>query len=113
MKPTLFATAILCLAFALLSPGAAYAKGKMQKPKPTPVPEKVNASGGKIAAVAGDTISVQYSKTTQNFKMTNETNITLEGTKVGSNALKKGMSVEVEASKLNPGLALSISASNK
>ena len=82
----------------------------MQKPKPTPVPEKVNASGGKIAAVAGDTIVVQYSKTNETFKMTQETNITLNGQRIGSGALKAGMHVEVDSSKINPGLALSIQA---
>lgn len=111
MKPSLFLTIAASLAFSLIAPIPASAKGKTQKPKPTPVPEKVNASGGKIVTVVGDTISVASSKTTQNYKMTGETVITLNGARVGAGALKPGMSVEVDASKIDPGLALSVQAS--
>ena len=112
MKSSLRLIFTLSIALPLLAASSVLAKGKgMQKPKPTPVPEKVNASGGKIITVAGDTIAVQYSKTTQTFKMSRETNITLNGQRVGAQALKSGMHVEVDASKIDPGLALSVQAS--
>lgn len=112
MKPSLCLALVASIAISALSPISASAKGKgMQKPKPTPAPEKVNASGGKIVTVAGDTIAVEYSKTKQTFKMTAETTITFNGQRVGPGALRPGMHVEVDPSKIDPGLALSIQAS--
>lgn len=90
--------------------GAKGAKGPMHKPKPTPVPEKINASGAKITKVGGDSITIEYSKTSTTYKMTNETQININGKRGGSADLKPGMLVEIGKSDLKPGVLLSIQA---
>jgi len=102
---------VAILIFSILSPASAAAKVKpLPKAKPTPAPEKVNASGAKIKTVSGDSLTVEYSKTSTTYKMTGETLITIDDRKSRSTDLKPGMHVEVDASKINPTLLLSIKA---
>lgn len=110
MKPSLFVAIVAILTFLVLSPDVTFAKGRMPKHKPTPVPEKVNASGAKIESVAGNTIKIEYSKTSTTYKMTQETQISIDGKRARSTDLKPGMHAEVTASSINPNLLLSISA---
>ena len=110
MKPLLFLAIVVTLAVSVFSPDSASAKGKTPKAKPTPVPEKVNASGAKITTVAGDSITIEYSKTSTTYKMSNETSITIDDKRARSTDLKPGMHAEVTASSINPNLLLSISA---
>ena len=113
MKPFLFPVIAAILAVSFLSPGTASAKGtKTPKLKPTPVPEKINAKGAKIAKVGGNSITIEYSKTSTDYKMTNETRITIDGKHAGSADLRPGMHVEVDASALNPTVLLSLSATS-
>lgn len=110
MKPLLFVAIVAVLTFSVLSPDRASAKGKTPKHKPTPVPEKVNASGASIKTVSGDSITIEYSKTSTAYKMSQETQISIDGKRARSNDLKPGMHAEVNASSINPNLLLSISA---
>ena len=113
MKRFLLSAIAAILTLSLLSPGTASAKGiKLPKPKPTPVPEKVNASGAKIAKVGGNSITIEYSKKSTDYKLTNETRITIDGKHAGSGDLRPGMHVEVDASALNPTVLLSLSATS-
>ncbi len=112
MNPLPFTAIAVVFAFALISPITASAKGvRLTKPKPTPVPEKVNASGAKIAKLSGDSITIEYSKTSTTYKMSNETLISIDGNRARSTELRPGMHAEVDASKINTGLLLSIKAS--
>ena len=110
MKKLLAAAITASLALALLSPDTAAAKPLKPSKNPTPVPEKVNASGSKITMVSGDSITLEYSKTSTTYKMSNETQIDIDGKRARSTELKPGMSAEVDASKINPNLLLSIKA---
>ena len=110
MKPFLFVAIVAILTFSILSPELASAKGKTPKAKPTPVPEKVNASGAKIKTVSGDSVTVEYSKTSTTYKMTGETRISIDDRRARATDLKPGMHAEVTASSINPTLLLSISA---
>lgn len=114
MKQFLLLAVVVCSLLSALAPVSAAGKGgkggRMKKPQPTPVPEKVNASGAKIVTVSGDSITVEYSKTSTTYKMSHETLITVDGRRVRSSDLKPGMHTEVDASKINPTLLLSIKA---
>ncbi len=110
MKQFLFVVIVAILTFSILSPDNASAKSKLPKGKPTPVPEKVNASGAVIKSVGGDSITIEYSKTSTTYKMSGETNITVDDRRVRSSELKPGMHAEIAASSINPTLLLSISA---
>ena len=115
MKSLPFTAVAAALALLLMSPDAASAKGgKSMKPnhKPTPVPEKVNASGSKITKVGGDSVTIEYSKTSTTYRMSNETQISIDGNRARSTDLRPGMHAEIGASTLNPGLLLSIKASS-
>jgi hypothetical protein len=116
MKPFLFAAIVAFLTLSVLRPDPAEAaktgKGKLPKAKPTPVPEKVNASGSKIAKVGGDSITIEYSKTSTTYKMSAETLITIDGNKARSTDLRPGMHAEISPSAINPGLLLSIKATS-
>ena len=103
-------TAVAGIAILALHLPEAAGKGPMHKPKPTPTPEKINASGAKITKVGGDSIMIEYSKTSTSYKMTGETQITIDGKRAGSADLRAGMHVETGASTLNPSLLLSIRA---
>src|SRR6266446_1652221 len=83
---------------------------KKPKPKSTPKPQKVNASGSKIESVSNDSISVTTSKTKKTYKIDSHTAITVNERKGTAADLKSGMHVEVDASNINPDLALSIKA---
>jgi hypothetical protein len=110
-------TAAATFALAMLSPEAGAAgKGKGNKhpkAKPTPVPEKVNASGPKIASVSGDTVAIEFPKGNETYKISGETIITLNGNRARSTDLKPGMPAEIGVSSIRPGLLLSISATSK
>lgn len=115
MKFLPFAAVVATLAILLISPETACAKGgkgMALKPskKPTPVPEKVNASGAKITKVGGNSITVEYSKTSTTYTMSNETRVTIDGNRSRPADLKPGMHAEVDASKISPTLLLSITA---
>ena len=110
MKPLLFVAIVAVLTFSVLSPEVTFAKGSLPKHKPTPVPEKVNASGASIKTVSGDSVTIEYSKTSTTYKMSQETQIAIDGKRARSNELKPGMHAEVTASSINPNLLLSISA---
>ena len=110
MKPFLFVAIVAILTFSVLSPESASAKGKLPKAKPTPVPEKVNASGAVIKTVSGDSITIEYSKTSTTYKMSGETSITVDDRRARSTELKPGMHAEIDASSINPALLLSIKA---
>ena len=115
MKRFLLSAIAAVFALSLLLPGTVSAKGgkgMTPKPKPTPVPEKINAKGAKIAKVGGNSITIEYSKTSTDYKMTNETRITIDGKHAGSADLRPGMHVEVDASALNPTVLLSLSATS-
>jgi hypothetical protein len=113
MKPLLLSAIVSTLALSLLAPDTASAKGvRIPKPKPTPVPEKVNASGAKIAKVGGNSITIEESKKSTDYKLTNETHITLDGKPAGAADLRPGMHVEVGASTLNPTMLLTLSATS-
>jgi hypothetical protein len=71
----------------------------------------VNASGGKITAVSGTSITVQASKKKQTYKISTATVIHLDGSKVQPSELKKGMHAEVTVSQLDPNAASMIEAS--
>ena len=103
-------TVVATLALLLFSPDAASAKGFKPRHKPTPVPEKVNASGSTISKIGGDSITIEYSKTSTTYKMSNETQITIDGQRARSTDLKPGMHAEVGVSKITPTLLLSIAA---
>lgn len=103
---------VATLALLLISQDAASAKGLKPSKKPKPTPEKVNASGSTITKVGGDSITIEYSKTSTTYKMTNETQISIDGNRARSTELKPGMHAEVDASKINPILLLSIKASS-
>ncbi len=90
--------------------GAKGGKGMQHKLKPTPVPEKINASGAKITKVGGDSITIDYSKTSTTYRMSNETQININGKRGTSADLKPGMLVEIGKSDLKPGMLLSIEA---
>ncbi len=108
---TLLITAIAAIFTLSLLPTEADARGiRLPRPKPTPEPEKINASGSKIAKVSGDSVTIEYSKTSTTYKVTNETQITVDGKRVGSADLKPGMHAEITASTLTPSLLLSIQA---
>ena len=85
-------------------------KGMQHKAKPTPVPEKINASAAKITKVGGDSITIEYSKTSTSYKMSNETQISVDGKRAGSADLRAGMHVEIGTSSLHPNLLLSVQA---
>jgi hypothetical protein len=115
MKPFLLLVILTVLTMSVFHPDPASAAkgnkpGKGAKAKPTPVPEKVNASGSKIAKVGGDSITVEYSKTSTTYKMSAETQITLDGNKARSTDLRAGMHAEVSPSAITPNLLLSIRA---
>ena len=110
MKPALLVIILAILTISVLSPDS-FAASKGKKPKATPTPEKVNASGSKITTVSGDSITIEYSKTSTTYKMSNETLIEVDGKRARSSELKPGMKVEVDSSKINPTLLLSIKAS--
>ena len=110
MKPFLFVAIVAVLTFSVLSPELASAKGKLPKHKPTPVPEKVNASGSVIKKVSGDSITIDYSKTSTTYKMSAETSITIDDKRARSTELKPGMHAEITASSINPTLLLSVKA---
>ncbi len=112
MKSLPFTAIVATLAIALISPDAASAKGLKPSKKPKPTPEKVNASGTTITKVSGDSITFEYSKTSTTYKMTNETQISIDGNRARSTDLRPGMHAEVDASKINPSLILSIKASS-
>jgi hypothetical protein len=111
MKPCLLLAAIASLALATFAPDAVAAKGggRTKKAKPTPVPEKSKAFS-EIKSVAGDTITIEHSKTTTTYKMSNETQIRVDGQSVRSTSLKPGMHVEVTPSSINPSVLRSIAA---
>jgi len=110
MKAFLLIAAAAIFALAL-HPTDAAAKGvKLPKAKPTPVPEKVNASGAKITKAGGDSVTIEYSKTTTTYKVNNETQITVDGKHGGSGDLKPGMHAEISVSSIHPNLLLSIQA---
>lgn len=109
MKSFLFVTFVAVLTFSILSPEVS-AKGKKPKHKPTPVPEKINASGSIIQSVSGDSITIDYSKKSTTYKMSGETSISIDDRRARSSELKPGMHAEITASSINPGLLLSIRA---
>ena len=109
MKPLLFIAIVTTLAISVFSPDVASAKGKSPKAKATPVPEKSKAFSA-IKSVSGDTITIEHSKTSTSYKMSNQTQITVDGLRATSASLKPGMHVEVTASSINPTLLLSIAA---
>ena len=117
MKPLLLIAIAATLTLSFLSPDAFAAKGgskgtgKIPKAKPTPVPEKVNASGPKISKVSGDSITIDSSKTSVTYKMSNETQISIDGKRVRSTDLRPGMRAEVLVSNIHPNLLISIQAS--
>lgn len=90
--------------------GKGGSKGTQHKAKPTPVPEKINASAAKITKVGGDSITIEYSKTSTSYKMSSETQVSIDGKRAGSADLRAGMHVEIGASSLHPSLLLSIQA---
>lgn len=110
MKPFLFVAIVAILTFSILAPESASAKGKAPKHKPTPVPEKINASGASIKTVSGDSITIDYSKTSTTYKMSSETNISIDDRRARSSELRPGMHAEITASSINPNLLLSIRA---
>jgi len=81
------------------------------KLKPTPAPQKSEA-GTVIESVSGDSVTVKASKTTTTYKVDNRTAIRVNGIPGTTANLKKGMHAEVEASGLNPGFALSVTAND-
>jgi hypothetical protein len=112
MKRFLLLALVASLAVTVISPDTASAKtgaGKSKKAKPTPEPEKSKAFS-EIKSVSGDSITVTHSKTTTTYKMSNETQIRVDGQSVRSTSLKAGMHVEVTASGINPTLLLSVAA---
>ncbi len=115
MKRFFLSAIAAVFALSLLLPGTVSAKGSKgmtHKPKPTPVPEKINAKGATIAKVGGNAITIEYSKTSTDYKMTNETRITIDGKPAGSADLRPGMRVEVGASTLNPTTLLTLAATS-
>jgi hypothetical protein len=74
---------------------------------------KVHAKGGRITAVSGTSISVQSSKTVQTYRISTATVIHLDGARVDSAELKKGMHAEVTASQLDTNAASMIEASRR
>jgi hypothetical protein len=111
MKTLPFTAIFAALAIFTVSAEAAGGKGMKLKPskKPTPVPEKVK-SFAEIKSVSGDSITIEHSKTTTTYKMSNETQIQIDGTNARSTSLKPGMHVAVTASSINPGFLLSVTA---
>lgn len=110
MKPSLLLTIAVAFALSALSPHSAFAKGgKMKKPHPTPVPEKSKAFS-EIKSVSDNRITIEHSKTTTTYLMSNETQIRVDGKSVRSASLKPGMHVEVTPSSINPTLLLSVAA---
>lgn len=109
MKPFRLLAIIATLAFSVLSPNHASAKGKLPKAKPTPVPEKSKAFAS-IKSVSGDTITVEHSKTTTKYKMSGETQIQIDGNRATAANLKPGMHVEVTPSSINPTVLRSVAA---
>ena len=116
MKPILLIAIAAAFTLSLLSPDAFAAKGgskgnsKLPKAHPTPVPEKVNASGPKISKVAGDSITIESSKTSMTYKMSNDTQISIDGSRMRPTDLRPGMHAEVLVSNLHPNLLISIQA---
>jgi hypothetical protein len=114
MKPFLLLAIVASLAVTGISPftasaTAANSSKRLKKAKPTPEPEKSKAFS-EIKSVSGDSITVTHSKTTTTYKMSNETQIRVDGQSVRSTSLKPGMHVEVTPSGINPTLLLSVSA---
>jgi hypothetical protein len=113
MKRFLLLAIVASLAVTVISPYTASAKtsstGKLKKGKPTPEPEKSKAFS-EIKSVSGDSITVTHSKTTTTYKMSNETQIRVDGQSARSSSLKPGMHVEVTPSGINPTLLLSVAA---
>lgn len=113
MKPFLLLTIVASLAFSLFLPHADAAKGgkggKMKKLHPTPVPEKTKAYS-EIKSVSGDTITVEHSKTATTYKMSNETQIQVDGQRARATDLKPGMHVEVTPGSINPTILRSVAA---
>ena len=105
-------TAIFALSLHPLEAATKGSKGMQHKPKPTPVPEKINASASKITKVGGDSITIEYSKTDTTYKMSSETQISVDGKRARSADLKPGMHVEIGTSSLHPNLLLSIQATS-
>ena len=109
MKSFQLLAIVATLAFSVLSPDPASAKGKLPKGKPTPVPEKSKAFS-EIKSVSGDTITIEHSKTTTKYKMSNETQIQIDGNRATAANLKPGMHVEVTPSTINPTVLRSVAA---
>ena len=111
MKPFRLLAIVAALAFSILSHDSAAAGkgGKMKKPKPTPVPEKSKAFS-EIKRVSGDTITIEHSKATTKYRMSDETQIQIDGNRASAANLKPGMHVEVTPSSINPTVLRSVAA---
>jgi len=113
MKPFLLLAIVASLAVTGIAPFTASATAanskRLKKAKPTPEPEKSKAFS-EIKSVSGDSITVTHSKTNTTYKMSNETQIRVDGKSVRAAGLKPGMHVEVTASGINPTLLLSVAA---
>jgi len=80
-------------------------------PEPTPVPKKIEAStASKIAKVGGDSITIECADKSTTYKMSKETQISVDGRHAAAGDLKAGMHAEIDASSLHPDLLLSIQA---
>ena len=109
MKISRLFAAVLVVLTCVFATDAAYAKGFGKKPKPTPEPEKSSAHFT-IVSVSQSAISVKVGHDTKDYKIDGNTTITLDGTRVGTGALKAGMYADVTPSGISPGVAMSIEA---
>jgi hypothetical protein len=112
MKTRLFLPIAAVLAILIIQPDSAFGR-RMAKPRPTPARPKVNASGTTIVSASAASVTIQYSKEKQTYRISGETMIEVDGRRVRSLDLKPGMHAELGISKIEPDLLLSISASTK
>ena len=63
-------------------------------------------------SVMGDSVTVMIAKTQRTYKIDKNTNISINDKKSTAQDLKKGMHVEIDGSRIDPGLALSIDATD-
>ena len=106
-------TAILTLSLHPLEAAAKKGGQPQHKPqhKPTPVPKKIEAStASKITKVGGDSITIECADKSTTYKMSKETQISVDGRHAAAGDLKAGMHAEIDASSLHPDLLLSIQA---
>jgi hypothetical protein len=113
MKTSRLITILLTVVLCAVSTETAFAKRKLSKAKPTPTPKKVNAHSATILSISRGAISIKSPSETLNYRIDYRTSITLDGSTVAVDALRRGMYADVTPSGLDPGLAMSITATNQ